>query len=548
MTQSLAFRRTLAGVEGQVLVRAGLLAALALLPAVFSPSLYDNFTLPKQSVLLVCAAIVLAGLVVEGEVLPRQRIVRLALLGWLGWMGLATLTGLDPRGSLTGVYQYREGLLTQVAVGVLFLGAVQQGRSDVRLRDFLVAGAAGLAFAAAYTALQATGNDPFDWWIDTSVRAIGSIGNSNELAAYAVIALAFAALGPALPGRWRLAVPFAVTLLVTFTVLESESRSGLGGLAAAFILFPAAALLVRMPRRDIAIYSAALLAGAVVALALSAPLGGANGSTTRVRAAVSEGDSSGSTRMSLIRGTVEVIRADPLLGAGQDGLYLAFPLHRPEGLKGTFEEYDLTVQSSHNWFLDTAANTGVPGLVALMVLLGAVAFGSLKSERRSGRAEIAFLWPAMAGYCAVAMLNPLSLAAHATFFVLLGYLAGRAERGLPAPTRAKVAPRFRSAMVAPACISAFVLAIILPIADLAAQSGWDATASGDFATAAMRYERAAAILPLERDYASRHARSLLADGAVTGNTTSLRAAKRSYEEFDERFGLGWNEALAYVAT
>src|SRR5262245_27341107 len=208
------------------MVVAGIVVALAVTPAVFVPALYDDFTLPKQSTLFLSAALVAIGLAFSG--LPRisSRWLGAGLLAWCAAVGLSEMYALDWRGSLLGLYQYRQGALTQVAYILLFLGALRQGRTGTHY-VVVRALAFGLAAAFCYTVVQAVGADPVRWWTDTSARAIGTIGNANELAAFAVVCLVLCSVLPRPDSRSGLASWVAVGAAVSFILFESESRSGI---------------------------------------------------------------------------------------------------------------------------------------------------------------------------------------------------------------------------------------------------------------------------------------------------------------------------------
>jgi O-antigen ligase len=537
------------------LLRAGLWTALAVTPAIFASPIYDDFTLAKQASLFFAASLVLLGLALEGDIMPRDRWIRVLVSAWIAWTTLTFVAGIDPRGGLLGLYQYRQGFLTQLVYVVLFLGALSVARRNGS-GWFLVPGLVGMAIVTGYTAIQAAGLDPVDWWLDTSERAIGTVGNANELAAYATIGVAFAG-ALATRSRWGTAAAVGVAAAAWFVVLEAESRSGLGALVVGHLTILGAGVVLRLGMRPVARMTLLLGAGAVVGILLSAWAGSAAATTKRVQSGIEATDAGGSTRISLVRGTLPTIAASPLVGYGPDGLYLAFPQHRPADLKGAFETYDLVVQSSHNWFLDTAANTGVPGLALLLTLLGTVAWKSVRHEWVLRDAAIAPVWGAMAAYCAIVMLNPLSLAPHATFFVLLGMLAGRAEP-LVAPVRttrfATLRLPYRLLMVAPSSVALFLLAAVMPVADLFADRGWDAYAAKDFARSSEQYGRAASWLPIERDYAGRHADALLTLGAVQGlqgdsaSKGTLLEAEESLRKLDSDFGADASEARALATV
>ena len=530
---------------GRALVALGLMVALALTPAIFAPGLYDDFTLAKQAALLLAASTILAGLALGGEFLPRQPAVRWLLLAWTVLLVVSFASGIDRRGSVLGYYQYRQGFLTQIAYIAVFLGALNIARRG----DFGRlgrAGVVGLAAVTLYTAVQAVGLDPIDWWIDTSARAIGTIGNANELAAYAVIALAFCAFMDGRSPRVSALLTAGVAACSAFIVLESESRSGLLALAVVFITFPLGSVVVRQRWRDWTRRWLVLLAGLLLGATLSFLAGGAAGTASRVQTGFTQ-ETSGSTRVELWKGTLSTIAASPLLGFGPDGLHLAFPRERPADLGGAFLDYDLVAQSSHNAALDIAANQGLPALLAIAGLLVVVASRSLRHERSEMDAGIPFAWAAMTGYVALTMVNPVSLAPHALFFVLAGALQGRTEQQLPAPRRTQLPAPARLALVSPAVLTLVVIAILLPLADLSANRAWEHFADGDFAAAAADYETASGLLPTERTYATAVAESWLAAG-VEGGPPALQHAVATYESFDADFGFASGEAIGLVTA
>src|SRR5687768_6157945 len=110
---------------------------------------------------------------------------------------------------------------------------------------------AGLGGVFVYTLVQATGNDPFEWWLDTSDRAIGTIGNANELAAYAIIALTAIAPWANRRDRRSLVTAGAVAAASSFIIFEAESRSGIGAIVLFVLLLPAAWFVARAPWREL---------------------------------------------------------------------------------------------------------------------------------------------------------------------------------------------------------------------------------------------------------------------------------------------------------
>ena len=524
----------------------GLFGALAIVPVIFVPQLYDDFTLPKQAALLVSAGIIAAGLA-DNFRLPRGNALRIALVAWTLMLLVSSVSAVDWRGGMTGVYQYRQGLLTQVAYLVVFLGAVRAAE-DGHGRRVLAFPAIGLAGVLAYTAIQALGRDPIEWWLDTSDRAIGTIGNANELSAYAIVALVLVAPAMALRRYGTLAAS-AVVAATTFIVLEAESRAGIAAIVAWGIALTASWWLAGNRYAALRTPALALGGGVVSGAVLSFAAGGLADSASRIEGGVAGSDAGGSTRISLWKGAAEVIRAHPVAGVGPDGLYLDFPVHRPEGLGGAYDSYDLVAQSSHNYALDTAANTGVPGLAALGGLVTVCTVASVRRTREVASASVRaepYLWAGLAAYSALTLLNPISMPAHVLFFAVLGLVVARRT---PRPAHEGAATLFRWAGFVPALLLALVFTATareLVLGDRSAQQGWDDYAAGRFEESARHYESAADEEPFTRHYAQKAAESWFA-AAVGGGTPELFRARTSYLEFGDNFGLGSGDALALAA-
>lgn len=532
---------------GRSLVAVGLLTGMAVTPSVFLPGLYDSFTLPKQATILLATACILAGLAIEGEFLPRHRPTRWLLLAWTALLLASFATGIDRRGSVLGYYQYRQGLLTQFGYIGFFLGAT----SLARHRDYGwlgFAGLVGLGSVAFYTAVQSLGLDPVNWWTDTAARAIGTIGNANELAAYAVIALALCAFADGRSRRVGAVLIASVAATSAFILLESESRGGLLALGLALVAFPLTSLMLRQPSRSWTLKWLSVLCGVAVGTALSLAAGGAGGTASRLQTGLAHPETGGSTRIELWKGTVSTIASSPLLGFGPDRLFLAFPQHRPADLGGAFLDYDLVAQSSHNAALDIAANEGLPALFAIVSLVALVGARSVRREReRPSNGGVAFVWSAMVGYLALAMFNPISLAPHALFFLFLGALQGRSEQHLPQRTAPRLPAPARLALVAPASFALVVIAVLLPVADRFANRAWDYFAAGDFQRAAAGYESASDVLPFERSYAAAVAESWLAAGVTVGEPALVKSVA-AYTSFDGRFGFASGEAIGLATA
>ncbi|MFN0094743.1 MAG: O-antigen ligase family protein [Dehalococcoidia bacterium] len=522
------------------LLSASACVALVAVPVAFAPWLYDDFTLVKQSLLLVAGALLLTALALRGRLPPLSRLEGGLLAVWALGLFLSTVAALDWRGSLLGLYQYRQGALTQVVFVLLFLAAralAQEGAHRAPLR----AGMAGLAGAATYAGLQAFDADPFGWWLDTGDRAIGTIGNANELAAYGVIGLALASVWA---GRGSAFAAAFVAAAGVFLVTNAASRAGTLALGIAFVALVALTLWQRTGPRQAATMLAPWAAGLALGFGLSLLSGGVGRSEARVDGGGTPSDQAASaTRIAYWEGAVHSIAASPFLGAGADGLALAFPRHRPGDLGGGFRSDDLIVKSAHSWPLDLAANFGIPAAVSVLGFVGVVLARGLDAARRGAAPEIVPVVAACVGYLALTCLDPISLAPHALFWFVLGTLPATATT-----VALRWRPRWAIAVAAPVAAAACVLAVGLPVADSFADDGWDQYAAGDFAAAGRAYDRAWRLMPFEPDYQRRAGLAWLADGAVSGSRDSLLRAEEGFTSLEDHFEPTTGSSFALATT
>ena len=155
---------------------------------------------------------------------PAARVVDFALLAFLGWNVVAFVWSTDRHQSLFGErYQY-QGLLTLgLYAGGFLLARLAFGDRRLRTRLF-AAVTVGAVLVAGYALVQEIGLDPIWHGYLPAGRVFSSLGQSNSLAAYLVLAIPIAAFfarrtpgvpRPVTAGRGRGLA--AMTLALAFT-------------------------------------------------------------------------------------------------------------------------------------------------------------------------------------------------------------------------------------------------------------------------------------------------------------------------------------------
>ncbi len=380
------------------------------------PSTDDAFDLVKVVVLRVFSLVALAawawGMLRRGGTLRRTPIEWL-ILAFLGWVVLTTVTSIHWPIAVFGKPRRYEGLLTFINYAVIYFLVLQFADSTARVRVLARTLFFTSIIVAGYGVLQYLGWDPMHWGTVPFEpnRAFSTYGNPNLLGGFLIITVSVA-LGLALTEDnlvWRMVywVGFGLNglaLLVAFT------RGAWVGGAVALVLVGVVAWRhkVRLRRLDWipAGVSAALGVG-VIWRSLSNPSEVMN-FAKRLGTVFQFSGGSGQTRTEIWQSAVAAVEERPILGWGADTFRLVFPRFKPveyvRDAGGTS-----VADNAHNYPLQLAAGTGIPGMLMLygvFVWAGVrsfrTVFGRSTDPRRIVRGAF---WAAAAGYLVQLMLG-----------------------------------------------------------------------------------------------------------------------------------------------
>ncbi len=133
-------------------------------------------------------------------------------------------------------------------------------------------------------------------------------------------------------------------------------------------------------------------------------------------------------RVETWRAASESIAERPVVGWGPDSFQLAFESNRTQAFSRIVDP-TISQLSAHNWILQTAVETGVVGLVALVAFYSAVAVISARWIRRGPpdqlRLRITMLagaWAGCAGFLVTSLLTPGSPPARYLLWCLMALL------------------------------------------------------------------------------------------------------------------------------
>lgn len=332
---------------------------------------------------------------------------------FIGWSALTVARGTDVHSSLAAL----SDLMTWAVILTLCADAARDSELRAEVLGSLLAGLYVVSWLGTRDGLT---NVP-GW------RIFGPFNNPNLFAAYLITLLpvlivwciAWHPKMPrprVIPGRWW-DFARAVAIVSMGTCLAALFMTGSKGAIAALVLGMLVVLALGFWRR-VRIGAAAF----AIVLVLAAAIGGRT-LLGRVETATTTEAHSSQFRVLTWKGAAKMAAANPVMGTGIGTFGSAFSRYAVGGWTG----------AAHDAYLQTAAETGVPGLILFLVPLGA-SFAWLWRGMRG-----ADPWAAMLAAAALAAL--VAAAAHnvvdygwtlwapsAVMWALIGLALGREER------------------------------------------------------------------------------------------------------------------------
>jgi len=373
--------------------RAGVVIVLAAaVPVVFDPHSGDVFNLPKYTLTMI-GALVLIGLWIVASVhqqaVPRWRNGLQWVVGAVvAWTAISAFAGVDTHVSLLGNYGSYDGLYSAAAFGVIMMTAAEAfDAADIRkvLGAFAFAGGGVVVFYGLVQLHDAefhrTRWDFILWNLGSFSNDIFStFGNPNHLGGYlAIIMPVVVVLGfSTRQWWWRTAAGlFAAVILVE--LVRTSARGALVALIASFIVL-AAMLVPEIRRRPV------LAAGSVAAVLLVVVLGLVIVGKRFLSHSPSTWFQSGGTtsvqqRYDIWSAAVHIAAHHPLTGIGPDAFALVYPQYQSAAWVAALGPNYL-VNGAHDIFMNVLADQGFIGLLLFLGLLAFVGLRSVGAWRR----------------------------------------------------------------------------------------------------------------------------------------------------------------------
>ncbi|MBN1192487.1 MAG: O-antigen ligase family protein, partial [Coriobacteriia bacterium] len=300
----------------------------------------------------------------------------------LGLCVMSALTSMNLPSALFGSYQYRQGLVTMLALAAVVFIVVQVLDDEAGRRVLAAAVVIGGVPVAAYGLVQVFGFDTANWgapdW--ALARGLSTLGNPDYLGGYLILPAALA-LGLALSeertaARYCWWGAFAVTS--TGLLLTQVRAAWLGMLVAGLLMLAfVVGSHVRVQRADW------LALGLAVVLLMGAGLWARDGIGRRVEEMLSGDRGAGSGRIAIWQTGVRVIQAHPLLGVGPD----SFRFGHYEARSTDHEDmggYASIADDAHNLPITVGAMLGMPALLVAIAFFGILMARAAQTAFRPG--------------------------------------------------------------------------------------------------------------------------------------------------------------------
>lgn len=375
------------------------------------PLTFDQFDIAKVFVMRICVIIGLAAwawhILFGGGKLRRTKVDYL-ILGLLAWVALTMLTSIHPPTAFFGKYRRFEGLLSFLTYGGAFFLATQLLDRVSRIRTLAKTLFWSGVVVNGYGVLQSLGADPARWGSlpFEATRAFSTYGNPNLLGGFIVFSLTVS-LALALAEErhvWRVVYWIGFIIAVWCWIVAFTRGAWIGGAVAIAIMIGIAIIhRVKVRGIDWGFTGAGGVLGAVLVAASLRADDAVMNVWLRLQSIFEFGEGSAKTRFQIWQAAIEAIKDRPVFGFGADTFRLIFPKYKPVEYVAD-AGYLSVADNVHNYPLQLAAAIGIPGLLLLLGLFGAVAYFSAPlifkrvEDPVADRITLGGLWAGCAGY------------------------------------------------------------------------------------------------------------------------------------------------------
>jgi O-antigen ligase len=425
----------------------GLLLLTTATPLIYQKKLFFPYDSEKGLFFRFLSEIILGLwlilIVQDSSFRPRRTPITLALLGFTAVLILVDMLGINPYLSIFSNFERMAGLIMYLSVISYCFVISSIINSSKRWFVFGIS-LSVIAFIVSVKAIIQTYNAE-DILINSG-RAVGTVGNANQLASY--LLLGFFVVG-LLVNQWILPMRkskpvFSILLLIistiflityTFCFIKTSARGSLIGLilGVGFMLILS---IIQSKQRRLKQISVGILGGLFIIMAglfyvRETSFIKENAVLYRITHITGyNGINTLSSRLNNYKVAIDGIKAKPFLGWGQETYHYTYAQYFNPKMYNDAAWYDRV----HNVILEWLINGGVIGLLIYLVLWGAVLFQLWKKDNRLNiNTKIIILGFLMAYFIGNLSLfdNLLSLMA---FMIVIGFVNFPAPWSVSPPT------------------------------------------------------------------------------------------------------------------
>lgn len=293
-------------------------------------------------------------------------------------LSAATLWSVDPRLSLWGSFERRQGLITLGAYLLLFYLVARDLHTPRQVARLLTVLSWASAPVVLYGLCQAAGWDAFAWHSDAASSVLATLGRANFLGSYLVLVIPLTLMQ--LLFRWpvRRIHSLAYGLLLAgqlACLVLTQARGAWLGAGIALAAFTWLWLLTAPGRRRIWTGLGLTLAGLGLVALLIWPAGPLSRLAVlpgfeRLANLAAFDSGSQAARLNIWQTSLPLVFRRPWLGYGPETMWQVFAPAFPPQLV-YYQGRHVLVDRAHNVWLDLALSAGLPGVLAFGALIGA---------------------------------------------------------------------------------------------------------------------------------------------------------------------------------
>lgn len=467
---------------------------------------------------------------------------------------ISAMAAIHPKTTALGSSSYRQGLVVQIVLMLLFVLAVQLIRSTSRVKQITAATSVGSLMVAAYAAVQIAGLDPNQWpsaEVYHFERGFSTLGNPDMLGGFLLFGtITAAATSLSESGIQRKVVWWAVALFLASVTTLTLVRAAWMGLLVGLAMLALFAWLVRL--RPV-MMDWALTAAVPVILLLVAVIRNATNEGLLLRRliqAVTQPAAESTGRLLFWQEATAIIADYPILGVGPDSYVLGWYGHQSRELVSQLGS-GIVVEDPHSSLLMLAATIGIPAALFAVawfvrVIVDAVRLLRSSSDRAPRSRMLYAGWAAaLIGYLVYSTLGITTIASATLTVIALAVLTAPNARTLEPSL-----PHRRTATVVMSGLALLILvfASLALIADHYLVRG---VTSGQPAVALPYVEGSARLMPTDFTY-QRYLAKVAADIArieLRTGQPSMNAVERARTEYSaliRRFPAHYDGYLFYA--